>query len=236
MTRSTFRWRTPTDLTRFATVVWRGDRVRDDRAHLRAGRVLAEIERVLEPDGLLIMSTPDRRAYSDATAVETHSTSTSSSSEGIHCRTRGRRVRERGDLGSANDHRIGARGAGRDRSDRAAWVDGTGSPARTFFIERVEDDVAAAPALSPLYLVAVASKRTVPAVPSQSTLADCGVELERSAQAASASAATSELAQARVELSRLQAELEECRRAEHQATQRLADRAARGQARSRPDR
>ena len=178
-------------------------------------RVLEEIARVLEPDGLLVISTPDRRAYSD----------TSWSHNPFH-------VREL-DLDSF------ATLMGRTFGQVAIWgqrtitgsvlaalngADDTEPPARTFFIERTGDTWRSAPAPSPLYLVAVASNVQLPAVPSESTLADCGLELQRSAQAASASAANEQLAEAQGRLTRLQSELGERRRAEREATQRLADR------------
>ena len=178
-------------------------------------RVLAEIERVLEPGGLLIISTPDRRAYSDGRGSHNpfhiHELDLDAFTALV---------------GGAFEH-MAIWGQRTITGSVLAALDGpdeTAPPARTFFIERAGDTWRSAPALSPLYLVAVASNAQLPAVPSESTLADCGLELQRSAQAASASAANERLVEAQARVSRLRTELDDSRRVERAATQRLADR------------
>ena len=57
-----------TDLTRFADGSFGAVVAFEMIEHVHdQGRVLAEIERIFAPDGLLIISTPDRPAYTDAT-------------------------------------------------------------------------------------------------------------------------------------------------------------------------
>jgi GT2 family glycosyltransferase/SAM-dependent methyltransferase len=144
-------------------------------------RVLAEIARVLEPGGLLVMSTPDRRAYSEATGVHNpfHTRELSLeefvqklSSTFAHTATWGQRTIT-GSVLSALD----------------AGSNGTDPPAATsFFIERSGEEWLLASQLSPLYVVALASNAELPEVPSTSTLGDCGLTLLRDAEAAAARA------------------------------------------------
>ena len=127
-------------------------------------RVLAEIERVLESDGLLIMSTPDRRAYSDATAVDNpfHVRELELDSFAGLVRGAFENVAIWGQRTITGSVLAALDGTGQTGPHGS---DGTGLAGRTFFIERVEDTWRSAPALSPVYLIAVASKRTAPGSP-----------------------------------------------------------------------
>ena len=179
------------------------------------GRVLEEIERVLGPDGVLIMSTPDRRAYTDATETSNPFHVHELDLEGFtalvggafeNVATWGQRTITGSVLAALDD------------------ADDRDPPARTFFIEREGDEWRAAVGLWPLYLVAVASHAKLPAIAAHSTLADCGLALRREAEAASASAAREQLVEARSQVSRLEGELAERERAQHDLSRRVADR------------
>lgn len=138
-------------------------------------RVLDEIGRVLGPDGLLIISTPDRRAYTDATdqvnpfhvhELEHEEFVNLLASRFGHTATWGQRTITGSALSAL--HETGA--------EQPA--------ARTYFVSSEGDTWGRAQQLSPLYLVAVASKAELPAIPLDSTLADCGLELLRATEAA----------------------------------------------------
>ena len=205
-----------TDLTRFADGSFGAVVAFEMIEHVHdQGRVLEEIERVLAPDGVLIMSTPDRPAYTDATGrsnpfhvheldLEGFSTLMGSAFENVAI------WGQRTITGSA----LAALDDSEDRDP----------PARTFFIEREGDEWRTAARLWPLYLVAVASHSELPAIASQSTLADCGLALRREAEAASASAAREQLVAAQSQLSRLEGELAERELADRDLSRRLADR------------
>jgi GT2 family glycosyltransferase/SAM-dependent methyltransferase/glycosyltransferase involved in cell wall biosynthesis len=140
-------------------------------------RVLEEIARILEPDGLLVISTPDRRAYTEATGRHNP----------FHVRELDRE-QFTGLLGGRFEHvacwgqRTITGSALSALSGRERAADG-GAAAETFFVERQGDGWQAAPGLSPLYLVAVASRAELPSIPRESTLADGALELLRAAEA-----------------------------------------------------
>ncbi len=134
--------------------------------------VLAEIARVLGEDGILIMSTPDRRMYAQSKAepnpfherelatdeflelLGTHFT---------HLASWGQRTIAGSHLNALGDvHR-----------------DGAVVEASDFFIERAGDEWRMASAPASLYCIALASKSPLPAVAPTSTLGDCGLELMR---------------------------------------------------------
>jgi GT2 family glycosyltransferase/SAM-dependent methyltransferase len=136
-------------------------------------RVLAEIERVLAPDGLLLMSTPDRIAYSETAnysnpfhvrELSQHEFEELLRGRFAHVSTWGQRTI----AGSALSGLGGAEAAG---------------PEQSFFVAREGDSWTVAAGLSPKYVVAVASNAPLPAVPSESTLGDTGLELLRGAEA-----------------------------------------------------
>ena len=110
-------------------------------------QVLAEIARVLAPGGILVMSTPERRAYSDdRDFVNPHHARELTQDEFttlLRSRFRGLALfAQRAVAGSRIEVLGGARGAG-----------------HSVRIERVEGDWRVAGPPSPLYLVAVARQR-----------------------------------------------------------------------------
>ena len=172
-------------------------------------RMLAEIERVLAGDGVLIISTPDRRTYSEATGQQNpfheheltyEEFSSLLASTFANKATWGQRTITGSHLGAIE----GAAG-------------GAAPTESEFFIERAGDEWRVAGEPAALYVVAVASNGALPAVPASSTLGDCGLgllrEKEREAgEAANALVAERDEAQAqagkaRAELGRRQAEL-----------------------------
>lgn len=160
-------------------------------------RVLDEIARVLEPDGLLIMSTPDRRAYSEATGQVNP----------FHIRELDHQEFVRL-LEGKFEHAViwGQRTITGSAVSTLDCLGRADAPVRTFFVERDGDEWRPAGGLSPLYLVAVASNAELPAIPSDSTLADCGLELVRRAEAegqAQVGDALTKLSEARSEVLRL---------------------------------
>ena len=137
-------------------------------------QVLAEIDRVLSEDGLLIMSTPDRRAYSDATGQ--------GNPNPFHVREL--TLTEFRDLIS---ERLPHVELWAQRTITGSHIGSLTHPASgdpsgaslDFFIERVGDDWKRTPDVSPLYLIAVASRAPFETPARFSTLADPGVELLR---------------------------------------------------------
>ncbi len=134
-------------------------------------RMLAEIERVLTGDGVLIISTPDRRIYSEATGQQnpfhehelTYEEFSSLLADTFANKaTWGQRTITGSHLGAIE----GAAG-------------GAGATESEFFIERAGDEWRVAGEPAALYLVAVASNGELPAMPASSTLGDCGLDLLR---------------------------------------------------------
>jgi GT2 family glycosyltransferase/SAM-dependent methyltransferase len=135
-------------------------------------RVLAEVARVLRPDGILIISTPDRRMYSRSrTEPNPFHVRELGLEEFLkllgehfpHLATWGQRT-------VAGSH-LSALGVAKDKAKDAK--------ASEFFIERTGDEWRLAHTPAPLYCIALASKAPLPQVPASSTLADCGLELMR---------------------------------------------------------
>ncbi len=127
-------------------------------------RVLDEIQRVLAPDGFLIMSTPDREAYGEASQENPYH---------VHELDRD----ELGELVRPRFKHLTTFGQRTITGSAVAALDdvghvGTEKPARSFFVERVGDEWQVEPALSPLYIIAVASNGQLPAAARDSTLAD----------------------------------------------------------------
>ncbi|HEV7162500.1 MAG TPA: methyltransferase domain-containing protein [Solirubrobacteraceae bacterium] len=135
-------------------------------------QVLAEIARVLAEDGILVMSTPDRRMYAQ------------SKDEPNPFHERELAIDEFLEL------------LGRHFSHLASWGQRTitGShlnhlgelprkeaavEASDFFVERAGEEWRLASTPAALYCIALASKSSLPAVPATSTLGDCGLELMR---------------------------------------------------------
>jgi GT2 family glycosyltransferase/glycosyltransferase involved in cell wall biosynthesis/protein-L-isoaspartate O-methyltransferase len=130
-------------------------------------QVLAEVRRVLTPGGLLIMSTPDRQPYNDATGQENP----------FH-----ERELDRDEFGALLRTRFDNMGMWGQRTVTGSALSDLGvstgaSDWRTFFVEREGEEWNVAPGISPLYLIAIASDAPLPTLPPDSTLADCGIEL-----------------------------------------------------------
>jgi O-antigen biosynthesis protein len=135
-------------------------------------QVLAEVARVLADDGMLIISTPDRRLYSDATGQvnpfhqhELTYEEFSALLEGPfpHLAVWGQRT-------ITGSHMAALGSSGDDLS------------ATEFFIERAGEEWRMASEPAALYLVALASKSSLPDAPSSSVLGDCDLELVRAAE------------------------------------------------------
>jgi GT2 family glycosyltransferase/SAM-dependent methyltransferase len=135
-------------------------------------RVLAEVARLLGEDGILVISTPDRRMYGEM----------QSEPDPFHKRELG--VEEFLELLGGHFPHVATWGqrtiAG---SHLNALSDVAGKAPRTeaadFFIERTGDEWRLAGNPAALYCVALASKAPLPAIAASSTLADCGLELMR---------------------------------------------------------
>jgi O-antigen biosynthesis protein len=133
-------------------------------------RVLAEVTRVLSDDGILIMSTPDRRMYSEA------------SGQRNPYHERELALDEFLELLGAHLPEVSAWGQRTiTGSHLHALVEerGDGGPDASFFIERSGEEWRLAGDPAALYCVAVASKAPLPAIAKSSTLADFGLELMR---------------------------------------------------------
>ena len=191
-------------------------------------QVLHEIARVLGGDGVLVISTPDRRPYSEATGqnnpfhVRELSLDELSGLVGDrfqHHAVWGQRTITGSHIGALSAP------AGTDAPART----GTDAPAQSidFFVERAGDDWRMAPGPAPMYLLAVASDVPLGDIVPLSTLADPGVELLRAAERNAADASAEQMRRlgelhaerqrgsesARAELEAARAELEAARTA-----------------------
>ena len=135
-------------------------------------KVLSEISRVLSDDGIVIMSTPDRRMYDQGRSEPNpfHERELSLDeflelleSRFTHVAAWGQRT-----ITGSHLHALG---------DPSSRRESTG--ASDFFIERAGDEWRVAAAPTELYCVALASNAQMPAAASGSTLADCALELLR---------------------------------------------------------
>lgn len=140
-------------------------------------QVLAEVARLLADDGILVMSTPDRRIYSEVTGQHNpfHERELGLEeflqllgSRFAHTAVWGQRT-----IAGSHLHRLDTvppeRGAKKARGDGAS----------DFFVERAGAEWRIASDPAALYCVALASNMALPAVNVSSTLADCGLELVR---------------------------------------------------------
>jgi SAM-dependent methyltransferase len=129
-------------------------------------RVLEGVRHVLAPDGVLIVSTPDRRLYSDATGYENpyHEHELSEAE-----------FREL--LGGHFPH-VALWG---QRAITGSWIAGdreaTDVATRRFFLEHSADRWDATAEPDPMYLIAIASQAPIAAPPPASLLADPRLEL-----------------------------------------------------------
>ncbi len=135
-------------------------------------RVLREVERVLADDGLLIISTPDRRLYSEVTGQRNP----------FHERELA--LEEFRELLSAAFPYMATWGQRTITGSHMNLLEGGSSSGDTisqsdFYIERLGDEWRPAGDPAALYVVALASKVTLPDIANTSTLADCDLKLMR---------------------------------------------------------
>jgi GT2 family glycosyltransferase/SAM-dependent methyltransferase/glycosyltransferase involved in cell wall biosynthesis len=196
-----FRVGSATDLSEFADGSFDAVVAFEVIEHVRDhDRMVAELGRVLVADGVLILSTPERRTYSELPGYENP----------FHVR----------ELTLEELRAL----LGREFANTAVWaqhvVTGSvmaaidpavpssdGSASSQFFVERSGDEWSRASAPIPVYVVAVASNGRLPESATSSMLADCGLALmrETETEAAGASAAAEAL-QAQLESARAGAE------------------------------
>ena len=158
-------------------------------------RMLAEIERVLAPDGLLVMSTPDRRMYSESTGQDNpfHELELSE-------------AEFRALLGERFEH-VALWGQRTMCGSRMGSLDeGAAERPLTLFLERADRDWRQAGEPAPMYLVAVASRAPFAMPPAESTLVDHGIQLVRESER-HAVLAKADLAATQSELAATQSEL-----------------------------
>jgi GT2 family glycosyltransferase/SAM-dependent methyltransferase/glycosyltransferase involved in cell wall biosynthesis len=144
-------------------------------------QVLAEVARLLGDDGILVISTPDRRMYGEARTE----------SNPFHERELA--LDEFLELLGANFPHVASwgqrtiTGSHLNPLETAAAKDDANG-ASEFFIERAGDEWRLADGPAALYCVALASKAPLPAVATSSTLADCGIQLVRAKERDAATA------------------------------------------------
>jgi hypothetical protein len=127
--------------------------------------VLTEVARVLAPGGLLVMSTPERRAYSDDRDFRNP----------FHARELTQT--EFTDLLGRHFGTMSLFAQRAIAGSRIDALDAAGYEHASLAIERAGDDWREAGVPDPLYLVAVASDGELPALPGESTLVDYGLEV-----------------------------------------------------------
>lgn len=144
-------------------------------------RMLSEIDRVLADDGLLVISTPDRRIYSEASGQSNpfHERELTAEEFSALLGETFANVELWGQRTITGSH-LGALEQG---SQGAAAVESE------FFIERAGEEWRVAGPPAALYVVAVAAHMQLPVVPASSTLADCGLELLRAKEVEAGNAA-----------------------------------------------
>ena len=137
--------------------------------HLVAqARMLDEIDRVLAPDGVLIMSTPDRRMYSESTGQDNP----------FHERELSE-TEFRALLATHFEH-VGLWGQRTMTGSRMGSLDrGASERPLTVFLERSGREWRQAGEPAPMYLVAVASRVPFAQPAAESTLVDHGIQLVR---------------------------------------------------------
>jgi GT2 family glycosyltransferase/SAM-dependent methyltransferase/glycosyltransferase involved in cell wall biosynthesis len=151
--------------------------------HVREqARVLDEVTRLLADDGILVISTPDRRIYNEASGQKNP----------FHERELG--LEEFLDLLGERFANVAIWGqraitGSHLRYLRGSSLRGGSSEGSDFYIERAGEEWWVAGDPAPLYLVAVASNATLPRLAGTSTLADCGLDLLRTKEREAAVAA-----------------------------------------------
>jgi O-antigen biosynthesis protein len=132
--------------------------------------VLGEVARVLAPGGLFVVSTPERREYSEATGFVNpfHERELTRPELVALLRTR-----------FSNVALFAQRAVTGSRIE--ALADAGGAPLAVW-LERVDDEWRPGESPAPLYLVAVASDGALPELPAQSSLSDAGLGLVEEAR------------------------------------------------------
>jgi SAM-dependent methyltransferase len=134
-------------------------------------RVLDEIQRVLEPQGVLIVSTPDKDAYAEVAP-----------NNPFHVRELDRA--EFTELLQTRFENVAIFGQHAVAGSAIASIDGAPPAApQRLFAGRLGDDWRLGSGFSPMFLLAVASNGELPAMPSDSTLADAGLAIVKDTQA-----------------------------------------------------
>lgn len=178
-------------------------------------RMLAEIDRVLTDDGLLVISTPDRRIYSEA----------SGQSNPFH--ERELTAEEFSALLGETFANVGLWGQRTITGSHLGALTRRAGPEASveseFFIERAGEEWRIAGEPAALYLVAVASNASLPDAPASSTLGDCGLDLLRAEERKAAEAAQLLLAQRDQAEQRVGAALAETNAAVAEMERREAD-------------
>lgn len=135
-------------------------------------QVLGEVARLLAEDGILVMSTPDRRLYTEVTGQHNPFHEQELGLEEFH------------ELLGSKFPYIASWGQRTITGSHLNAIDGRRHDNRSpiqpdFYIERAGDEWRQAGDPAALYVVALASKTQLPEFASTSTLADCGLELMR---------------------------------------------------------
>ena len=135
-------------------------------------RVLDEVARVLGEDGVLVVSTPDRRLYSEATGQHNP----------FH--ERELTLEEFQELLGSHFPHVAGWGQRTITGSHLHALDGPereggATDQHDFYIERAGEEWREAGDPAALYIVALASKAPLPEMADTSTLADCGIELVR---------------------------------------------------------
>jgi GT2 family glycosyltransferase/SAM-dependent methyltransferase/glycosyltransferase involved in cell wall biosynthesis len=177
-----FRLGTAVDLTEFESGSFDVVVAFEIIEHVREQeRVLEEVARVLTGDGLLVISTPDRRAYGQARSEPNpfHARELSLEefielleSRFAHTAAWGQRT-----ITGSHLNRLLERP-----------VEGADGGSSEFFIERSGEEWRVADAPAALYCVALASNAPLAGLPPSSTLADCRIELVREKERETAAA------------------------------------------------
>jgi SAM-dependent methyltransferase len=161
-----FRAGSATDLSAFADDAFEAVVAFEMIEHVgEQEQVLAEIARVLAPGGLLVMSTPERQAYSD--------------DRDFHNPFHARELTQ-AEFGELLGRHFPAVSLFAQRAIAGSRIDALGQAGWehvSLAIERAGDDWREAGVPEPLYLVAVASDGDLPALPGESTLVDYGLEV-----------------------------------------------------------
>jgi O-antigen biosynthesis protein len=136
-------------------------------------RVLAEIERVLAADGVLIISTPDREPYDKASGENPYHV----------------RELDQDEFATLLGTRFANVGLWGQRTITGTVLTrlgdipkGESERGQAFYLERAGERWRLAPGVAPLYLIAVASNAELPAAPADSALRDGGIQLVRAAE------------------------------------------------------